>query len=175
MRLTLRLTTLTVLACAFASGSCGSIPVGSQDAQPQEIRPWMPYFVEPQFLVADEVRIEGPNNLLEHVALGHDPLAHIYSTETTPDGLLQIVEVRPGITDAPEIRAQVDSLDVRALRRIVVLERVGQPPLEISARGQAWWALSNGQDELRRPQLVLPRDLPLRANARPASAPVGER
>jgi len=162
----MRLLLTLLLATSPLLAACGAVPAegsggGAPTPEPQEVRPWMPYFVAPQSLIADEVRVEGPDGLLEHVALGHEPELHVYTTETTPDGLLQVVELRPGMDPMEEpIRVQVDSLDMRVLKRVVVLERVGQPPLRIEARGQAWWAREDGQGELRAERLVLPDDLP---------------
>ena len=151
-----------VLASLLFSSACVTADGGAAPEQrPQEVRPWKPYFKVPQSLVADELYVEGPEGVLEHIALGHDSAAHIYTTETTPDGLLQVVELRPGINPASApIRIQMDALDMRILRRVTVLERVGVPPVEVRASGNVWWAREDGLGEVRRQQLTLPRDLP---------------
>lgn len=160
----MRLTRLLVLAlAAAASSACGGTGA-APDPRPggQEVRPWKAYFSAPQALVADEVRIVGPEGLLEHVALGHDPTAHVYTTETVPEGLLQVVELRPGVNavDAP-IQVALDALDMRVLRRVEVLEKVGLPPLEVLAEGNVWWAREDGRGEVREASLRLPGSLPV--------------
>ncbi|MFT5290504.1 MAG: hypothetical protein ACI8QS_001951 [Planctomycetota bacterium] len=149
----------STLSSSLALAGCVADPV--EETTPQEIRPWRPYFITPQSLLANDVRIEGPDGLLEHLAVGHNPAMHTYTTETTPDGLLQVLELRPGVDGAAEpLRVQVDGLDMRIFQRVAILERVGQPPLKIDARGAVWWAREDGTGELRQERLVLPDGLP---------------
>ena len=150
---------LLLVASLFA---CGAPGVVEEPRTPQEIRPWKAHFTSPQSMIADEVAIVGLDGLLEHVALDTDPALHVYSTETTPEGLLQTVEMRPGLAaDATPIRVVVDSLDIRALRRVSILQKKFEAPqISIVAEGNVWWAREDGRGQLRERRVVLPGDLP---------------
>jgi hypothetical protein len=120
-------------------------------ALPGAERPWTDAFLSEAVLVADEVRIEGPLDLLEHVAIRQDPEALDYRTETTTEGLRQDVMPKEGMQLA-EIRCQLDAWTIVALRRLIVLQRPGEAPVRIVASGDVA-LMPVGGAETRSPRL----------------------
>jgi hypothetical protein len=102
-------------------------------------------------VVAEEIWIEGPDDLLGHVAIEQDLLRVDYTTKTTTDGLLQEATVREGVR--AQIHARIDEWQVAALRRLVVLQRPGEVPVTIRATGDAFWACTDTGQEQRRAML----------------------
>jgi hypothetical protein len=103
-------------------------------------------------LIADEIVIEGPADLLDHVAIAQDPEVFAYVTRTTSEGLLQELTVKPGFGPV-EIRAQLDAWALAATRRLVVLQRPAEVPVLVRATGNAVWLASDGSPERREPSL----------------------
>lgn len=146
----IRLTGLLLLAIAFAA-ACSS-PENSisppADAPPEKTveergllrLPWTEDFQKPAVLVAQEVRIEGPRGLLQHVATISDPSELDRVEKTVPEGFLQEIVVKPDAVGA-EIKAQLDQLAIVATRRLYVLERPGPVGVLVLARGDAYYAL----------------------------------
>ena len=102
---------------------------------------WPGDFARAAYLVADQVAIEGPKGLLDHVALGQDDSQLDYSVETLPEGFRQILTKKPGV-DYVEIQAGLDAWEIIALDRILVLERpgaIGEVPVRVVAAGGVWW------------------------------------
>jgi len=133
--------------CALALVACGLTPDGSTDPEPvgpevhdiEEIgRPWTQEFMDAGLLVADVVYIEGPKGLLDHVALSQDDELMDYTVETTPDGFRQSLVKKQGVGYA-ELRGALDALSITALRSLVVLERPGDLPVRIVAKGSVWY------------------------------------
>ena len=112
-------------------------------------RPWTLAFLQEAALVADEIRIEGPEDLLTHVAIRQDPEAVTYSTKTTPEGLLQELSVRPDLVGSVEIRTQLDNWALAALQRLIVLQRPGEVPVTLRATGNVVWIPADGSAERR--------------------------
>ncbi len=117
--------------------------------------PWTERFTTAQVLVADDVRIEGPKPLLEHVVTLSDPDLHSVEVKTTPAGLLQTITLRPGQTGI-EIRAHVDNLAISALRRLTILERPGAGDALVAASGNVYWKDAATGAEQRGASLRLP-------------------
>ncbi len=141
---------LALLSLAAGAG-CASGPDAPADVETTGAKlPWTQAFLEPCVLVADEIRIEGPEDLLVHVVVAQDDLRIDYVTETTADGLLQVATLREGVARA-QISATIDGWDLRAMRRLVVLCRPGEVPVTVRATGEAWW--SDGSVERREPTL----------------------
>ncbi len=146
--------------CLSLSAACAGTPAEDSTANhPREATapvpgPWTRAFLEPAILVADRCFIEGPEDLLEHVAVRQDPGMVEYSTETTNRGLMQTARVKPGRSGI-EIHAHLDGLQIVALREIVVLQRPGETPVRVIAEGKAYWSTSDGENERRGERLEL--------------------
>lgn len=115
--------------------------------------PWPDDFKTSAILLADEIEVSGPKGLLAHIALRQDPDLIDYRMETTSAGLLQEARAR---ADAGyvEIRAQLDNWAVVAMQRMTILERPGDVPVEVRARGNAVWHPANGAPEQRGAEFV---------------------
>jgi len=143
---------ILVLSLAAGCGSSGvsdstvdAPPAGGAPAPP---RPWTGEFLQPAVLVAARVRIEGPQGLLDHVVTRPDPLSHLHSEATLPEGYLQKLSQRPGAPEA-EIKAQLDQLVIAATQRLEILERPGPVDVVVIAEGDAFWS-PQGPGEARR-------------------------
>ena len=99
-------------------------------------KPWTKRFLLPCVLIADEIRIEGPAPLLEHVVTRPENGVHDVETKTLPAGFQQTITVRTG---GAEIRAQIDAVAISAMRRIVILERPGLGDVLVTATGNVFW------------------------------------
>ena len=132
------------------------------DAPPPPPAAWPSAFTRPALLVADQIAIEGPKGLLDHVALGQDDTKLDYSVETVPEGFRQVLTRKPDV-DFVEIRAGLDAWEITALDRILVIERpgeVGDVPVRVVAAGAVWWRsldargpLDGGTEERRAERL----------------------
>ncbi len=99
-------------------------------------KPWTDRFKVAGVLIADEVRIEGPAPLLEHVVTRPETGVHEVDVKTIPAGFQQTITVRVG---GAEIRAQIDAVAISAMRRLVVLERPGLGDVLVTATGNVFW------------------------------------
>jgi hypothetical protein len=120
-------------------------------AQPAP-RTWTAAFQREAVLVADEILIEGPQDLIDHVVLRQDPEVTLYSTKTITEGLLQELAARP--QTGMEVRGQLDAWSLAAFKRIRVLQRPGEVPVTVRARGNAYWAAAGGGGERRAEELA---------------------
>jgi len=139
------------LACAGPRPDRSSVsPVGpvaaggDVEAEPVQREPepppaWTEAFLRNSALLADRVHVEGPHGLLHHIAVVSDQESFEHSTETRAEGLVQITRVREDLTYPPQIRAQLDQMTIMALRELVVIERPGDVPVRVIARGDAYW------------------------------------
>ena len=100
-------------------------------------KPWTDAFMEKAVLVADEVLIEGPEGLLDHSATRAEPEFHARTERTLADGYLQ--EIRVKAANAPEIRCQLDGLQIAAGKRLRILQRPGPVAVTVRATGAAFW------------------------------------
>jgi hypothetical protein len=147
----------SLLALALAATlACRSDGDPSESAAAREAAalgfPWTRAFQEPALLIADEVYVEGPVDLLDHLALRQEPAVTDYETKTTEEGLRQVLSIKPGIGGA-ELRAQLDAWQLVAMRRLVVLQRpAGDAPVLLRAGGNVYWSRP-GADEVRRERL----------------------
>ncbi len=114
--------------------------------------PWTAAFLRPAVLVADEIVIEGPADLLDHVVLRPDPETNVYVTKTVTAGLLQELSARP--ESRMEVRGQLDTWSLAAFQKLTVLQRPGEVPVTVRARGNAYWAPADGSGERRGPEFV---------------------
>ena len=143
----------------FVAGSCvtfspedsardsGRDSARGAQPRPASTRPWTKAFEVPAVLIANDVRIEGPDDLLEHVVVMHDAAGLQHDTKTVPQGLLQVTVVDP--RRPQEINAHLDGLQIVALRRLEVLQRPGEVPVRVRATGKAFWSTSDGAQEKR--------------------------
>lgn len=105
---------------------------------PPAPKAWTDKFQQRALLVADEVRIEGPDGLLDHVASSIDPETLTRTEKVTPDGFLTTIEHKTGAPPG-EIKVQLDRTEIVALRRVVLLERPGPVDVVLSAKGDILW------------------------------------
>ena len=118
-------------------------------------KPWTERFFTAGALVANDVRIEGPDGLLEHVVSLQDLQITDVVTKTTPDGLLQTITLRSDAV-GEEIRAQLDNLAIACSRSLTILERPGPVDVVVTAAGDVFFQ-EKGSDagEQRAPNLRL--------------------
>lgn len=114
------------------------------------LRQWTEAFQHEAVLVANEIVIEGPYDLIDHVVLRQDEEASAYTTKTIPEGLWQELVARPEM--GVEVRAQLDAWSLAAVKRITVLQRPGDVPVTVRALGRAYW--SDGSAERRAENLA---------------------
>lgn len=122
--------------------------------------PWTEAFQDEAMLVADEVRIEGPPGLREHLAVSQSAEHHLYVIDTTPAGLLQETSVRPAFLGEVSLRGKMDGLTLVVAKRVVVLERPSYVPVTISAFGDVYWRNSVTGEERRGESLNLRGEAP---------------
>lgn len=136
------LTALGSLACTSPEGA--PTP-DSSAASEKSAAPWTAEFQGSAILIADEVSIEGPPGLVDHVAYKQVP-EQKYAAKTTAEGFFQ--EVTAGEASTDPIWIHVDHLTINAVRRGSWLERVHDGPVRITARGRAYWKnLDSGQEQ----------------------------
>jgi hypothetical protein len=153
----------------FALGACGApsnsadsggkTKAGSRDApntpaEPPVVLPWTLEFQEEAVLVADDVRIEGPPGLRDHIAVVQDLEIQDYVEKTLPEGFLREARLKTGVGGFG-IRAQLDNLTIAATKRLRILERPGEVPITIEARGEAVWTNTKTKAERRGDFLTL--------------------
>lgn len=115
-------------------------------------KPWTDQFMTAAVLVARDVRIEGPDGLLEHVVARQELEIVDVVTKTTPDGLLQTITVKQAGTGV-EIRAQLDNLAIASLHSLTILERPGPVDVLVVAEGDAFYQEKGSKTEQRAPTL----------------------
>lgn len=146
----------TPLALLFTLvlGACQSTPIDSSRAstggavaedgteaepryrsEPEPPTPWTDAFEVESVLMADEIRVEGPPGLIEHLAIRQEPAFHDHTAKTVEAGFLQ-ESVSKGEALAP-IRAKLDGLTLAAFQRLTVLERVVDGDVVVYAVGDA--------------------------------------
>lgn len=138
--------TRTIWIAALLCAACGApapkpapAPAGAPGAAaptaaaaPKK-RPWPAELAREAILIADVVQIEGPEGLIEHVAVRQEGSDIEYKAETTTNGFLQTWTPKPGV----EVRGQIDNCVIVAMQRITALERPGATSVEIRAHGAA--------------------------------------
>jgi len=146
---------LATLLCAGAL-ACRTAtrrePVVSEAAAWRAPGEWTQAFMQEALLVADEIHIEGPSDLLSHVAIQQDPEAVEYTTRTVSAGLLQELRSRPEL--GVEVRAQLDAWSLAGFRSMTILQRPGEVDVTLRAVGNAVWIAADGSGERRENTLV---------------------
>jgi hypothetical protein len=143
-----------LLVLSLLAGACRSAPAPEAPlvrASGPPAKPWTPAFAREAVLIADELHIEGPPDLIDHIALRQDDETH-YQTKTLPEGLWQ--ELVPRAESVREVHAQLDTWSLAAFRRIVVLQRPGEVPVRVRAVGNAFFAWADGSGERREAELL---------------------
>jgi len=112
-------------------------------------RPFTQAFQRPDVLVARDIVIEGPADLLAHVALRQEPGVFDYDTKTTREGLRQKLTKRSDAPPQASLRAQLDNWSLVADRSLTVLQRPGDCPVILRAIGQAVYLPADGGAERR--------------------------
>jgi len=120
---------------------------GPLEPAPEPI-PWTDSFRTATIVVAEEVRIEGPKGLLEHVATLPEPEFHDYVVRTRPEGFEQTITPKDP-KSVVEITAVFDAWRLVALRRLVVLERPGDVDVRVEAIGDVFWRDATTGEEKR--------------------------
>ena len=110
--------------------------------------PWTDAFLDPAILLADEITIEGPPALRDHLAVTHEQDKVNYGAKTTEDGFLQVMAARQENAYV-EIRSTLDSWSLVAFRRLVWLERPADSPVTVRAVGRVTWQLVDGSAKRR--------------------------
>lgn len=137
-----------VTSMESAADGAESASAAEQAASAREVpdffapKPWTGAFSETAVMLADTVRIEGPEGLLDHVAAASDDQYYERTAEVTAEGFRQTIR-RLG-PDAPEIRVRIDRWTMAAAQRVVILENVKACEVTIVAAGQALWRDVNG-------------------------------
>lgn len=121
-------------------------PAARRKTEPE--KPWTTRFAVKAALVADEVTIEGPPGLLNHVVVQQNEEFFVHETRATPDGLVLSTTLKEGVEGAPPIRVRLDAWTIDALTRVRVLERPGEAPVVVQLAGDAWYReLETGAEE----------------------------
>jgi hypothetical protein len=128
------------------SSSAFAPPPDPNAPRPPEVaaaatKPWTKRFLTPGLLVADQIRIEGPAPLLEHVVTRPETGLHAVDVKTLAAGFQQTITAR---TPGAEIRAQIDQLHIAAMRSLVILERPGSVDVLVIASGDVAWSDGEG-------------------------------
>lgn len=136
-------------ACATPSeNGTPPTPTTGGPLQTSPPTPWTASFDTAAIVVADEVRIEGPRGLLDHVATRSEPEYHDYVAETRPEGFRQVFTTKDP-SAAVEVTAFLDAWRLVALRRLVVLERPGDVDVRVEAIGDVLWRDATTGEEKR--------------------------
>ena len=114
-------------------------------SEPEAPAPWTPQFDERSLLLAQEVIIEGPEGLLQH--LHCDASTGAFQAETLAEGYRQVIELPPG--SSGHIIAQLDGMQIRAEKRLIALEKVTPCDVVVTARGSVYWAVPGSGEEER--------------------------
>src|SRR5688572_20622579 len=119
-------------------------PVDAGQSDPPAPVPWTTEFEPRSILLAEQVTIEGPQGLIDHL-YSDTSASHTVSARTLPEGYEQLVEARPDTGE--RIRAQLDGLRIEAIQRLLVFERVAPCDVRVRAAGDVWWKDVDGNEE----------------------------
>lgn len=105
---------------------------------------WTQTFIDKALVLADEIRIEGPVGLIDHLALRSDDSLFDRQVETTEQGLR--ITVKP-LVSGELVRGQLDNWQLSAIRSIVMTEAPGAAAVTVTALGAALWQSVDGAEE----------------------------
>ncbi len=131
---------LTLGACVSTDeqGEPTSAVVDSAPRKAPVARPWTQDFREPAMLIANNVYIEGPQGLLDHIATRSLDEFHSYEAKTLPEGFCQTFKVlRPEA--GVELRSYLDALELVIFNELIVIEKPGRLNVLVRAQGDAYW------------------------------------
>jgi hypothetical protein len=126
---------------------------------PEGMLPWTDAFQKNAVLLANEIRVEGPQGLIAHIATVSNSEQLDRVEKATPDGFLQVIRPREGIHGV-EIKAQLDRLTIVATERLSVLEHPGAKTVVVDAKGEVFWQDLETKTEKRGPTLRLEGQVP---------------
>ena len=126
---------------------------------PEAMLPWTDAFQKSAVLLANEVRVEGPQGLIAHIATVSNPELLDRVEKATPEGFLQVVRLKEGVHGV-EIKAQLDRLTIVALERLSVLEHPGATSVVVDAKGEVFWQDLESKSEKRGEALRLEGKVP---------------
>ncbi len=150
---------LTGLATVLLTGACVTTEQDTSGAGAAKrslansTTGWTDEFLRPQVMIANEVRVVGPQGLRSHVATRFDPETVIRTEKTVPEGYLQTFRVKLG--EEGEIGCFLDQLEIHALRELIVLERVGPFEVVVEGVGEVYFADVEAGREERVPNVRL--------------------
>lgn len=124
--------------------------------QPLTPTPWTRAFAAKAVVVANHVRIEGPDGLLEHLVVSSDDA--YFERQVTHEGQ-KLTQITTRISaDVPEIRAQLDAWQLAAFERVTVIEHL----VPKGAKPRAVTVVATGEAVFRDPNGVVERAETLR-------------
>jgi len=112
---------------------------------------WTTDFLRNRLLVADEVRIVGPEGLRAHIVTRFDPAFATRKEETIPEGYLQTFHAKPGADRA--LACYLDKLQIQVIRKLTVLERPGPFDVVVEAVGEVYYVDIDAHREQRLPSV----------------------
>lgn len=119
-----------------------SAPLGPA-AEPVAAR-WTDQFSQKAIVVAQEIRIEAPAGLINHLAVRSDDSLFDRVVETTEDGLRMVWTPKVA---GELIRGQLDNWSLTAFGRIVAVEKPWSEEVTVTALGEAFWQDVDGQED----------------------------
>lgn len=107
--------------------------------------PWTRAFAERTVIVAEDIVVDGPDDLVEHIA-AHQSGKVLYKAETVETGFLELYQSQ-GDDFA---KVQLDQWELVGTKRIRVLRRPTlDVPVKISAQGEVYFARPATGEEAR--------------------------
>jgi len=128
---------LTATACTSTHKNTPNTDAPSKAPLSSVVKPWTAEFQKPHLVIADEIVIEGPDGLIDHVATRAENAAHTKQERATAQGFLQEIVQKPGVAPL-EIRAFLDRYELIAMRKLTVLERPGPVDVVLRANGDVF-------------------------------------
>ncbi|MFO1011523.1 MAG: hypothetical protein U1F29_15795 [Planctomycetota bacterium] len=125
------------LACSAPRKESRGTEAPSLGSKPAVVKPWTDAFQKPTLVLADEIVIEGPDGLIEHVATRADLEVQTKRERTTAQGFLTEIGLKPGVAPV-EIRAFLDRYELVAMKKLTVLERPGPVDVLLRADGDVF-------------------------------------
>lgn len=126
---------------------------------PDAMLPWTDAFQKSAVLLANDVRVEGPQGLIARIATVSNPDELERIEKATPEGYLVVIQAKPEVYGV-EIKAQLDRLTIVALQHLTMLERPGSKTVVVEAKGEVFWQELETKAEKHVPTLRLEGKIP---------------